>query len=363
MTESHKAKTVDDVLATLRNVTGDIASVIAAAVSDYNDEKRLHAETTANMERFRARGLELERENAELKTRLGTNRSDALALMERSLKARQLLAALSEDNPAYDATVRAVALLDAEMERMVANPQPRPSEGTADANEDYYYREWIRRRFEVEALANCLAAMTAWTETLCEKVGWTPENAGAIWDCVRTSRAEIEKANAPQSRLPAGSEVPVASNGLQEMVDRFLAWPLPRGVCADLCVTEPNYPHPRSGTNLLDANAAREMLRHVVGEPEGDVTVSCNDAGECIAVTRTDDDGRILSVIWEREPRPLSGTSEAERLRDLMRRSLRARQAMNATDDDAIYHEAVHTVAQLDAEMEREVLVAGDGKP
>lgn len=31
----------------------------------------------------------------------------------------------------------------------------------------------------------------------------------------------------------------------------------------------------------------------------GEVTVTCNEDGQCVAVTRTDEEGRILSVIWE----------------------------------------------------------------
>lgn len=50
---------------------------------------------------------------------------------------------------------------------------------------------------------------------------------------------------------------------LSEMVDRFLAWPLPSNVCADLCATKPNTEH-RTGTNLLDAEQAKQMLLHVL---------------------------------------------------------------------------------------------------
>ena len=48
------------------------------------------------------------------------------------------------------------------------------------------------------------------------------------------------------------------------LVDRFLAWPLPKTVCADGCATNPNYPHPRSGTNLLNAPEARQMIEHLL---------------------------------------------------------------------------------------------------
>lgn len=43
----------------------------------------------------------------------------------------------------------------------------------------------------------------------------------------------------------------------------------------------------------------------------GRVTVTCNEDGDCVAVTRTDDEHRILSVIWERFPPPNHGSSDA----------------------------------------------------
>ena len=56
-----------------------------------------------------------------------------------------------------------------------------------------------------------------------------------------------------------------------EMVDRFLSWPLPESVCADLCTTESSfyqkrgYTHDgRCGTNLLSEGEARQMLEHVL---------------------------------------------------------------------------------------------------
>lgn len=50
---------------------------------------------------------------------------------------------------------------------------------------------------------------------------------------------------------------------LDELVDRFLAWPLPDSVCADKCACIQNYPH-RSGTTLLSATEARQMIEHLM---------------------------------------------------------------------------------------------------
>ncbi len=55
---------------------------------------------------------------------------------------------------------------------------------------------------------------------------------------------------------------------LDFMVNRFLSWPLPASVCSDACAMTPNYPM-RTGTNLLTAAEARQMLKHVLS-PGGD---------------------------------------------------------------------------------------------
>jgi hypothetical protein len=59
-----------------------------------------------------------------------------------------------------------------------------------------------------------------------------------------------------------------------EMVNRFLTWPLPKSVDSDVCVTKDygqrsgiiNVSPNRTGTNLLTADEARQMLEHVLGE-------------------------------------------------------------------------------------------------
>ncbi|MDE2103254.1 MAG: hypothetical protein KGL39_38770 [Patescibacteria group bacterium] len=52
---------------------------------------------------------------------------------------------------------------------------------------------------------------------------------------------------------------------LEQMMQRFLTWPLPDSVCSDPCARMQGYPH-RSGTNLLSADEATQMLKHVVGD-------------------------------------------------------------------------------------------------
>ena len=52
---------------------------------------------------------------------------------------------------------------------------------------------------------------------------------------------------------------------VKELVDRFLAWPLPSSVCSDLCATKQGYPH-RSGTTLLSADEAKQMIEYLFAE-------------------------------------------------------------------------------------------------
>lgn len=52
---------------------------------------------------------------------------------------------------------------------------------------------------------------------------------------------------------------------MEELVSRFLSWNLPGDVSVDPCAMALDYPH-RTGTNLLTADQARQMLEHVFGE-------------------------------------------------------------------------------------------------
>lgn len=51
---------------------------------------------------------------------------------------------------------------------------------------------------------------------------------------------------------------------IKALADRFLMWPLPKSVRSDQCVTM-DYAFPRSGTNLLNADEARQMLEYLFG--------------------------------------------------------------------------------------------------
>lgn len=57
------------------------------------------------------------------------------------------------------------------------------------------------------------------------------------------------------------------ADALDRAVSRFLTWPLPDTVCPDACTVNKRQDGqmPPTGTNLLTAIEAREMLRHVRG--------------------------------------------------------------------------------------------------
>jgi hypothetical protein len=57
---------------------------------------------------------------------------------------------------------------------------------------------------------------------------------------------------------------PHVENLVKSLVNRFLAWPLPKTVASDGCVTNADYQFPRSGTNLLSATEATEMIEYLL---------------------------------------------------------------------------------------------------
>ena len=64
-------------------------------------------------------------------------------------------------------------------------------------------------------------------------------------------------------------------------VDRFLAWPLPGSVRSDDCATKQGHPG-RTGTTLLTADEARQMLEYVLRP----IPVASEDLGMRAAITR-----------------------------------------------------------------------------
>jgi hypothetical protein len=64
-----------------------------------------------------------------------------------------------------------------------------------------------------------------------------------------------------------------------ELVNRFLSWPLPDSVNADMCAARPGpYPPGRSGTNLLNGQEAAAMLAYVLNCDAGDRELAMRSA-------------------------------------------------------------------------------------
>lgn len=55
-------------------------------------------------------------------------------------------------------------------------------------------------------------------------------------------------------------------NYVDKIVNKFLAWELPRSVASDACVNYADYHGPRYGTNLLTADEASKMVKHLFSE-------------------------------------------------------------------------------------------------
>lgn len=85
-------------------------------------------------------------------------------------------------------------------------------------------------------------------------------------------------------------------------------------------------------------------------QSEGEVTIVTNEAGECVAVTRTDDEHRILSVIWKRVAPPAAAQDEA---RDAARyRWLRNAAPFTILEDVMVEDAGRHPQQQLDAAID-----------
>lgn len=63
-----------------------------------------------------------------------------------------------------------------------------------------------------------------------------------------------------------------------KMVDSFLVWPLPKTVSPDGCVMVPDYPYPLSGTHLLNAAEAEDMIRFILSSVGGIDSAGAEDA-------------------------------------------------------------------------------------
>jgi hypothetical protein len=85
-----------------------------------------------------------------------------------------------------------------------------------------------------------------------------PHKYGVPYGAVNTLRNALTAAPLPQP-----SKAETAAPSMDAMVNRFLTWPVPASVYPDGTPGQPG----RTGTNLLSAPEARQMLEHVVGIP------------------------------------------------------------------------------------------------
>ena len=90
-----------------------------------------------------------------------------------------------------------------------------------------------------------------------------------------------------------------------EMVMRFLNWPLPESVCADSCTTEPGLQN-RIGTNLLTELEARQMLEYVLALGETGPQESAHQAA------LAEKQARIDALMLEYCPDEMSAEQVAE---------------------------------------------------
>jgi hypothetical protein len=85
---------------------------------------------------------------------------------------------------------------------------------------------------------------------------------------------------------------------IAKMVDSFLAWPLPKSVHPDECVMNPDYPSELSGTHLLTATEAENMIRFILGS----VDVTSNTASSDTTIQT-----ETTSVIYSRSEEWFTG--------------------------------------------------------
>ena len=89
-----------------------------------------------------------------------------------------------------------------------------------------------------------------------------------------------------------------------EMVNRFLSWPLPKSFAPDCGITFKPINHPNVwpiGTNLFTADQARQMLEHVlsvVSENRSSVSISLPGP---VTMPRAEDAAKLEEIVFWRQ--------------------------------------------------------------
>lgn len=110
---------------------------------------------------------------------------------------------------------------------------------------------------------NLLNRVTKWRLCMSYNDSYFSEPEGELKRAV----GDIERA-VHQFDFPPKGQARDPETELNNLVNRFLAWPIPQSVCSDGCVTNSAYALPRSGTNLLNADEAKQMIRYLLEAQE-----------------------------------------------------------------------------------------------
>ena len=119
-------------------------------------------------------------------------------------------------------------------------------------------------------------------------------DAGSFTEAVLSALPDVGLTLGLKADTPWGNGAAVKA-----LVDRFLAWELPKSVCSDACVSMPGYSSMRYGTNLLTADEAQQMVEHLLADSGLLATP------EEIELRKLVDDAAAKTVEWLRREAPL----------------------------------------------------------
>lgn len=105
------------------------------------------------------------------------------------------------------------------------------------------------------------------------------------------------------------------------------------------------------GRNAIALERELAALRR---QPVGEIVVSCDENGQCVSITRQDDEGQILSVVWELEvkhpPARTEGLPEADVFVLCLPESKEEEDFVRREDYDALHARCVELQAELATE-------------
>ena len=106
---------------------------------------------------------------------------------------------------------------------------------------------------------------------------------------IRAAIKQLEAMPTTEEEMKLTINSAASEPNIDDMVNRFLGWSLPKDVVPETCVCDANYPY-RHGTNLMNADQAKAMFEYCLGvearpnpapEPqEPNKCTGCNGRGE-----------------------------------------------------------------------------------